>query len=114
MVAIETVDKCLAKLAEAVGAAGGALLITADHGNAETMRDAATGEPHTAHTTNPVPVILVHPPVGVATLADGRLADIAPTVLDLIGLDRPGAMTGRSLIETATRANLNAGEQIPA
>jgi len=112
--AIETVDRCLAKLAEAVGEAGGALLITADHGNAETMRDAATGEPHTAHTTNPVPVILVHAPAGVAKLADGRLADIAPTVLDLIGLDRPGAMTGRSLIETATRANLNAGEQIPA
>ncbi len=112
--AIETVDRCLAKLAEAVGEAGGALLITADHGNAETMRDAATGEPHTAHTTNSVPVILVHAPAGVAKLADGRLADIAPTVLDLIGLDRPGAMTGRSLIETATRANLNAGEQIPA
>ena len=78
------------------------------------MRDAVTGEPHTAHTTNPVPVILVHPPESVAKLSDGRLADIAPTVLDLIGLDRPAAMTGRSLIETATRAKLNAGEQISA
>ena len=112
--AIESIDRCLARLAAAVGEAGGALLITADHGNAETMRDAVTGEPHTAHTTNPVPVILVHPPESVAKLSDGRLADIAPTVLDLIGLDRPAAMTGRSLIETATRAKLNAGEQISA
>ena len=111
--AIETVDRCLAKLAEAVGEAGGSLLITADHGNAEIMRDAATDEPHTAHTTNQVPVILVHPPAAATKLADGRLADIAPTVLDLIGLDRPGAMTGRSLIETATRAKQNAGGQIP-
>jgi 2,3-bisphosphoglycerate-independent phosphoglycerate mutase len=114
VMAIETVDRCLARLAEAVAEAGGALLITADHGNAETMRDAVSGEPHTAHTTNPVPVILVNAPSGVEKLADGRLADIAPTVLDLIGLDRPRAMTGRSLIETATRAKRNAGEQIPA
>ena len=68
------------------------------------MRDAVTDEPHTAHTTNQVPVVLVHPPADATNLADGRLADIAPTVLDLIGLDRPGAMTGRSLIETAKRA----------
>jgi 2,3-bisphosphoglycerate-independent phosphoglycerate mutase len=112
--AIETVDRCLARLAAAVEAAGGALLITADHGNAETMRDAETGEPHTAHTTNPVPAILVHAPDGVATLAAGRLADIAPTVLELLGLDRPRAMTGRSLIESKTRARQDADEQIPA
>ncbi len=112
--AIETVDRCLARLADAVGAAGGTLLITADHGNAETMRDAETGVAHTAHTTNPVPAILVHAPVQVAALADGRLSDVAPTVLDLLGLARPRAMTGRSLIEPASRARLDAGERIPA
>ncbi len=112
--AIETVDRCLARLAAAVEAAGGALLITADHGNAETMRDAETGEAHTAHTTNPVPAILVHAPDGVAALAAGRLADIAPTVLELLGLDRPRAMTGRSLIKPKTRARQDADEQIPA
>ncbi len=84
------------------------------HGNAETMRDAETGVAHTAHTTNPVPAILVHAPVQVAALADGRLSDVAPTVLDLLGLARPRAMTGRSLIEPASRARLDAGERIPA
>jgi len=97
--AIETVDGCLARLIETVEAVGGALLITADHGNAERMRDPATGAPHTAHTSNPVPVVVVGA-TGVA-LRDGRLADVAPTVLDLMGLVKPAAMTGHSLIETA-------------
>jgi 2,3-bisphosphoglycerate-independent phosphoglycerate mutase len=95
--AVETVDTGLGRIAEAVRAAGGALLVTADHGNCELMRDPATGGPHTAHTTNPVPVLLAGGPEG-ARLADGRLADIAPTLLALLGLPQPAAMTGRSLL----------------
>ena len=95
--AVETVDTGLGRIAEAVRAAGGALLVTADHGNCELMRDPATGGPHTAHTTNPVPVLLAGGPEG-AQLADGRLADIAPTLLALLGLPQPAAMTGRSLL----------------
>ncbi len=97
--AVEAVDRCLGRLAEAVGRAGGALLITADHGNAEMMRDHGSGQAHTAHTLNRVPVVLVHGPAATTRLADGRLADIAPTVLSLLGLPRPAAMTGRSLLE---------------
>ena len=73
------------------------MIVTADHGNCETMIDPETGGPHTAHTTNPVPVILVGGPEG-ATLANGRLADLAPTLLDLMGLDLPPEMTGHSLM----------------
>ncbi|MGH7063504.1 MAG: 2,3-bisphosphoglycerate-independent phosphoglycerate mutase [Stellaceae bacterium] len=96
--AVETVDTCLGRLSQAVEAAGGTLVITADHGNAEMMRDPETGEPHTAHTLNPVPLIVVNPPAPIAHLADGRLADVAPTLLDLLGLRQPVAMTGHSLI----------------
>jgi 2,3-bisphosphoglycerate-independent phosphoglycerate mutase len=99
--AVETVDRCLGRIAEAVARVNGCLLITADHGNVELMRDAKTGEPHTAHTLNPVPVILVNGPAGVTSLANGRLADIAPTLLALMGLKPPGAMTGHSLIHVA-------------
>ena len=94
--AVETVDRCLGRLTAAVGKAGGALLITADHGNAESMADAGTGQPHTAHTTHRVPVVLAGPQI--AGLRDGVLADVAPTLLGLLGLDRPSAMSGRSLI----------------
>ncbi|MCA3345315.1 MAG: 2,3-bisphosphoglycerate-independent phosphoglycerate mutase, partial [Roseomonas sp.] len=76
---------------------GGCLLVTADHGNAELMKDPATGGPHTAHTTNVVPVILMGGPKGTA-IKDGRLADIAPTLLTLLGLPQPTAMTGHSLL----------------
>ncbi len=96
--AVETVDRCLGRLEAAVRAAGGALLITADHGNAENMRDATTGQPHTAHTHNLVPVILVADRAEGLRNGDGRLADIAPTVLELMGLPQPAEMTGRSLI----------------
>jgi 2,3-bisphosphoglycerate-independent phosphoglycerate mutase len=96
--AVETVDQCLARLAEAVEAQGGALVITADHGNAEMMRDPETGEPHTAHTTNPVPFVVVNPPMEIRRLENGRLADVAPTLLALLGLPQPAAMTGRSLL----------------
>jgi 2,3-bisphosphoglycerate-independent phosphoglycerate mutase len=96
--AVETVDACLGRLAEAASRAGGALLITADHGNVEQMTDHETGQAHTAHTMNRVPVILVNAPAGVCALAGGRLADIAPSMLDLLGLAQPLEMTGTSLL----------------
>jgi 2,3-bisphosphoglycerate-independent phosphoglycerate mutase len=105
MKAVETVDTCLGRLSAAVEDAGGTLVITADHGNAEMMRDPETGEPHTAHTTNPVPFIVANPPRVIRRLEDGRLSDVAPTLLDILGLARPAAMTGHSLIAFA------AGEQ---
>jgi 2,3-bisphosphoglycerate-independent phosphoglycerate mutase len=95
--ACETVDAGLGRIAEAIAAMGGRLVVTADHGNAELMRDPATGGPHTAHTTNIVPVLLHGAPAGAA-LADGRLADLAPTLLALLGLPQPPEMTGRSLL----------------
>ncbi len=94
--AVETVDSGLGRIAQAIEAQGGALLITADHGNCELMRDPETGGPHTAHTTNVVPVLLECP--GVRSLHDGRLADIAPTLLAMMGLPKPADMTGGSLI----------------
>ena len=100
--AVETVDACLGRLSEAIEQAGGTLVITADHGNAEMMRDPETGEPHTAHTLNPVPFVVVNPPERIQHLADGRLSDVAPTLLDILGLPKPAAMTGHSLIVTAT------------
>jgi 2,3-bisphosphoglycerate-independent phosphoglycerate mutase len=94
--AVETVDTALGQIAAAIEEAGGSLLVTADHGNCEMMRDPATGSPHTAHTTNPVPVILVSR--GSTRLRDGRLADVAPTLLELMGVAKPTEMTGQSLI----------------
>jgi 2,3-bisphosphoglycerate-independent phosphoglycerate mutase len=96
--AVETIDQCLGRVAAAIEQAGGTLVVTADHGNAEMMRDPETGGPHTAHTLNPVPFLVVNPPGDIACLEDGRLADVAPTLLDLLGLDKPAAMTGHSLI----------------
>ena len=96
--ACEAVDQGLARVVAALEAAGGAMIVTADHGNCEVMVDPETGGPHTAHTTNPVPVALVGGPAGVR-LRDGRLADLAPTLLELMGLPQPPEMTGRSLIE---------------
>jgi 2,3-bisphosphoglycerate-independent phosphoglycerate mutase len=95
--ACEAVDVGLGKVIAALEKAGGAMILTADHGNCETMVDPETGGPHTAHTTNPVPVALIGGPDGVR-LRDGRLADLAPTLLDLMGLDLPPEMTGESLI----------------
>ena len=94
--AVAAVDGCLGRLAGAIEAAGGALLITADHGNAERMRSSDGSMPHTAHTDGPVPAVLVG--AGGLALRDGGLADVAPTLLDLIGLPAPAAMTGRSLL----------------
>ena len=95
--AVETVDTGLGLIADAISHQGGTLLVTADHGNCEMMRDPETGGPHTAHTTNPVPVFLAGREG--ATLHDGRLADLAPTLLDLMQLAKPAEMTGKSLID---------------
>ena len=81
--------------------AGGVLFICADHGNAEKMIDYETGEPHTAHTTNPVPFILVNYDKDVTLREGGCLADIAPTLLEILGLEQPEEMTGKSLIVPA-------------
>ncbi len=95
--ACEAVDQGLAKVVAALEKAGGAMIVTADHGNCEVMVDPETGGPHTAHTVNLVPVALVGGPQG-ANLRDGRLADLAPTLLDLMGLEKPAEMTGESLL----------------
>ena len=94
--AIETIDECVGRVVEAINNQDGVLIITADHGNAEQMIDYKTGEPHTAHTTNPVPLILVG--MENAKLREGRLADLAPTMLDIMNLEKPAEMTGESLI----------------
>jgi 2,3-bisphosphoglycerate-independent phosphoglycerate mutase len=104
ILAVETIDACLGRLESAIIAAGGTMLITADHGNAELMKDQITGEPYTAHTTGPVPLVLVNAPFGITSLEDGKLADVAPTLLSLMGLPQPAAMTGRSLIRVALDA----------
>lgn len=98
IVAAETVDACLGRLEAAVAKAGGVLLVTADHGNAELMKDPITGEPHTAHTTGPVLGALAHAPAEIAGLREGRLADVSPTLLALLGLPQPAEMTGQSLL----------------
>ena len=95
--AVETVDTGLGQIADAVQKAGGALLVTADHGNCEMMRDPLTGGPHTAHTTNPVPLLLVGAR-NRSLVAEGRLADLAPTLLELMDLPKPPEMTGVSLL----------------
>ncbi|MBC6439058.1 MAG: 2,3-bisphosphoglycerate-independent phosphoglycerate mutase [Rhodospirillales bacterium] len=95
--AVETVDHSLGRIAHAVTDAGGHMVVTADHGNIEMMRDPITGEAHTAHTTNPVPLVIVNPPQG-RILRRGGLADLAPTLLDLLELPQPGDMTGRTLL----------------
>jgi 2,3-bisphosphoglycerate-independent phosphoglycerate mutase len=94
--AVETTDRCLATVVEAAAAAGGVCLVTADHGNAERMLEDDGLSPHTAHTTNPVPLVLT---LEGASLRDGgALADLAPSVLDLLDLPVPAAMSGRSLV----------------
>ena len=98
--AVTTLDACLGRLEAAVVQAGGVLLITADHGNVEMMRDDATGQPHTAHTTFPVPAILVNAPDSIRGMDDGRLADIVPTLLPFLGLTQPREMDGHCLLQT--------------
>jgi 2,3-bisphosphoglycerate-independent phosphoglycerate mutase len=98
--AIETVDRELNRLVHAVLKHHGALVVIADHGNAERMRDPKTGEPHTSHTTNPVPCIVIHESLRPSLRSGGGLADIAPTVLDLMELLQPESMTGQTLISS--------------
>jgi 2,3-bisphosphoglycerate-independent phosphoglycerate mutase len=101
--AVETVDTGLGRIAEALRRQDGALIVTADHGNCELMKDPETGGPHTAHTTNPVPVVVMSGRSG--TIRDGSLADVAPTLLDLMGIPVPREMTGHSILRTdAARA----------
>ena len=97
--AVEAVDECVGKVVKLVEEKEGNLLITADHGNAEQMIDYATGEPHTAHTTNPVPLILVTKNEKLKLKTGGKLADLAPTMLDLMNLEKPEEMTGESLLD---------------
>ena len=96
--AIETIDSLVGKVVEAVKAACGVMFLCADHGNAEELIDYETGEPWTAHTTNPVPFILINAPEDVKLMEGGRLCDIAPTLLELLGLEQPAEMTGHSLL----------------
>jgi len=99
--AVEAIDECLGRVRNAVEDAGGLLLITADHGNVELMRDQETGEPHTAHTLLDVPIIAVNTDTRTR-LKNGRLADVTPTLLDLLGIEKTPQMTGHSLVERAT------------
>ena len=95
--AVEAVDECMGRIIDAIDESDGILLVTADHGNSEEMIDLKTGEPHTAHTTNPVPLILYG--MEDVKLKEGRLADLAPTMLDIMGEEKPEEMTGESLLE---------------
>ncbi|VAV95522.1 2,3-bisphosphoglycerate-independent phosphoglycerate mutase, partial [hydrothermal vent metagenome] len=103
-IAVETVDNSLGRLEAALKKVGGVMLVTADHGNIEVMKDPKSGQPHTAHTTNMVPFILVNGEVASLeggqkiALKNGCLADVAPTILSLMGLEQPPAMTGHSLL----------------
>jgi 2,3-bisphosphoglycerate-independent phosphoglycerate mutase len=96
--AVEAVDTCLGEVLDAVLGRGGVCVVTADHGNADNMLE-PDGSPNTAHSTNPVPVVVTVEDVELR--AGGILADVAPTVLDLLGIEQPAQMTGRSLIASA-------------
>ena len=104
---VETIDAQLGRIYQTLKREGGSMLITADHGNAEMMIDPVTGGPHTAHTTNPVPFILVSEEASQYTIrGDGSLRDISPTLLGLLGLDKPKQMSGNDLRERKTSAIL--------
>ena len=98
--AVHDTDVAVDRILTAVEKIGGVALITADHGNAELMFDPATNQPHTAHTTNPVPLILVDEKKRFGSLrGGGSLQNVAPTMLDILGIDKPAEMTGESLLE---------------
>lgn len=102
--AVETVDTCVGKVVEAILKNGGRAIITADHGNAEMMISEDKQSPHTAHTTNPVPFILADDKLkNVKLRSGGRLCDLAPTILELMGIEKPAEMTGKSMIESASK-----------
>ena len=96
--AVETVDTCVGKIVDAIKEVNGTLFICADHGNCDCMVDPATGEPHTAHTTNPVPFILVNYDPAYTLAEGGCLADIIPTLIECMGEEKPAEMTGKSLL----------------
>ncbi len=100
--AIETIDRCMGRLLEAVQGQGAAMFLTSDHGNIETMIDLETGQPHTAHTTLPTPFVVVAPENNIRLEGTGKLADIAPTILTYLGLEIPPEMTGISRLVRAT------------
>jgi 2,3-bisphosphoglycerate-independent phosphoglycerate mutase len=97
--AVAAVDECLGKVEQAIKKVGGVLIVTADHGNAEKMVDEVTGQPYTAHTVGKVQAVLVNDESKVSGLKDGKLADIAPTMLELLGIEQPKEMTGTSLLK---------------
>ena len=101
--AVETVDVCAGRLVEAVVNQGGVAIVTADHGNCERMIDPVSGEPHTYHTVGPVSLFVIDAESRYDLYSWGRLADVAPTVLDLLAVAQPREMTGRSLIRAARR-----------
>ena len=102
--ACKVVDECVGKIAEKCREYGVTMLLTADHGNAETMVNEETGKPHTAHTTNEVPFVIINPPYEIELRQDGALCDIAPTILQLMGIKQPEEMTGKSMLKiTALR-----------
>ncbi len=104
--AVEAVDGCLGRLMPAIQAAGGVMFVTADHGNAEQMYDEQSHQKHTQHTLNRVPALLFNGPPSVHSLSDGKLADVAPTMLALMGVPQPVEMTGRSMLSTASRPSV--------
>lgn len=96
--AVETVDTCVGKAVDAVKEVGGVIFLCADHGNCEQLINYETGEPHTAHTTNPVPFVLINADEKYGLKAGGKLCDIVPTLIDLMGMEQPKEMTGHSLL----------------
>jgi 2,3-bisphosphoglycerate-independent phosphoglycerate mutase len=95
--AVETVDRCMARVVAAAESAGARLLVTADHGNCEMMIDPESGGPHTAHTTSPVPLIVIDPDGDRPMRSGGALCDVGPTILSMLGIERPVEMTGTDL-----------------
>src|SRR5260370_30649494 len=110
----EAVDACLGGLMEAVKKAGGGLFVTADHGNAEQMYDEQSHQKHTQHTLNRVPALLLNAPANIRALNDGKLADVAPTLLALMRVPQPREMTGHSLLSEASRPAILAVPVHPA
>jgi 2,3-bisphosphoglycerate-independent phosphoglycerate mutase len=100
--AVETLDECLGRIETAIVEAGGQMLITADHGNVEQMRDHGTGQAHTAHTCEPVPLVYIGPQ-SVKLNSGGTLSDVAPTLLELMHLEKPAEMTGHSVAQLEER-----------
>jgi 2,3-bisphosphoglycerate-independent phosphoglycerate mutase len=102
---VEVVDCCLTRVMQAAADTGSVVLVTADHGNCEMMIDPETGGPHTAHTTSPVPFVVVDPRGAAPLRAGGSLRDVGPTVMRMLGLEQPAEMTGRDLRQVTAMRN---------